>query len=910
MTRHMLRLPLVSTVVLALGAAAIADASGPLLLRAPGQPFRWAHGGIGIPFNPDQGGLGPLTHAQAVAQTTAAFQAWADIPSAVATHTNAGELSLDVNETNFMPFLEPTAPDGLSAIIYDENGAIFDLLFGPDSGVLGFASPEWLNNATGEIVEGVAFMNGGALLGPNAFPVAEFLSVQVHEFGHYQNLAHTVVNGQAAGFDDTTGPTPNDTFPRPASFAGHIETMYPFLFVNGGQATPAKDDIAMFSFLYPEPSFAASTGSIAGRIIAPNNTTRVTGVNVIARNVADPIDDAVSAISGDFAGDPSSSAPFAGEYTLRGLTPGAQYAVFVDEILAGGFSTEPRTPLPGPEEFYNGASESNDGSIDDPAAFTTVMPAAGVPVTGINIVFNRVPPGPIPLTDDGAVEIFADFPIRFCGKTYESLFVNGNGSLTFGAASADFSETAAELLQGPPRIAGLWDDLNPEAGGVVSFEQTSHSITVHFTGVPEYPDVGANTFTMAVQRGFLDGSFGFALHGGRFTLDYGAVSATDGAAGYSCGGKETTGFEPETDLSAFRLPFILGLDKPAVYEVFTAADNDLDGEHFDVLTPKPFVDAFEPNDTLTADKPKHQPPLVKLPFSTVDHYTTVGPGDADFYRFKAKAGDIVAIETVPGSPLDTMVGLFDESGHLLLLDDDGGVGGVGSLSRLLVQIGVDGTYAVGVTTFPDFTFTGAGNEAGRYVLSVRSYTGTILPVTDDGSVEVPLSTFSFPFHGTSWSSVWVNGNGNLTFGTGSDDFSPTVAEMLAGPPRIAPLWDDLSVTNFLTGAPQGLVIAEEKAGALDVHFVSVPEFLDTGTNYFSVHLDRKGGIEFDYGATDRSNGIVGSSPGGGVADPGPTDLSRARSLSAASTVYERFLGSFFAFGGVDLSFDSVSFKKP
>ena len=235
-------------------------------------------------------------------------------------------------------------------------------------------------------------------------------------------------------------------------------------------ATPHADDIAIFSFLYPEPIFAASTGTITGRIRAPNNTTPVTGVNVIARNVANPYDDAVSAISSDFATDYTPGAPFVGVYTLRGLTPGASYAVFVDTILEGGFSTPPRSPLPGPEELYNGAGESNDFVADVPSVFTPVVAVAGVPVTGIDIIFNRLPPGPIPLGDDTSFEIFTDFPVRFCGQTYESVWVNANGSLTFGAGSSAFVESAGAMLTGPPRIAGLFDDLNPAAGGVVSFD--------------------------------------------------------------------------------------------------------------------------------------------------------------------------------------------------------------------------------------------------------------------------------------------------------------------------------------------------------------------------------------------------------------------------------------------------------
>ena len=901
-------------------------AGGPLLLRAPGVPFLWPNGGRMIPFNPDQGGLGPMTNAEAVAQSAAAFQAWADIPSATATHVNAGSLSVDVDETNFLPFLEPTEPDGLSAIVYDEDGAIFNLLFGPGSGVLGFAGPEWIDETTGAILEGVSFMNGGSLLGAGAFPVAEFLSVQVHEYGHYQNLAHTVVNGQIVAGPDHRGPSPFNTFPPPPTFVNRIETMYPFLFINGGQATPHPDDIAIFSRLYPEPTFAASTGTITGRILAPNNTTPVTGVNVIARNILNPYDDAVSAISSDFTDNFTPGSPFVGVYTLRGLTPGASYAIYVDRIIPGlgAFSTPPRSPLPGPEEFYNGPLESNDAATDPPGdLFTPVVALAGITTSGINIIFNRLPEGPIPAGDDTSTEIFPRFPFKFCGQTFESVFVNSNGNLTFGAGDTGLTESPTGHLTGPPRIAGLWDDLNPAAGGSISFTETSRSITISFTDVPEFTNTGANTFAFTL---FAASGGGYHHRGSReessrFTIDYGDMTATDGLAGYSCGGRITSGFEQERDLSRLAWRTIDGEDETAIFEAFTALDNDLDNRTLRFIGPERFRDEFEPNDSPGGgrdgdcdcdrrrdrdcdDHGRHghsNRNLVSLPFSTVNRFSEISPlgDDVDYFRFRAKAGQILAIETVPGrQATDTMIGLFDANGTLLAADDDGGAG---ILSRLLVVVPADGTYAVGVTTFPDVDFNGDGEDFGRYVLSINTYNGTLIAPGDDGSVAVPLG-FTFPFQGADWTSVFVNGNGNLTFGEGNQDFTETVPELLAGPPRIAALWDDLF-------APGGLVIVEPRHKAMVIHFVSVPEFSATGTNYFSIELNSKGEVGIDYQATNRSDALVGVSEGAGAVDPGPTDLSDDRSQSAVGTTYESFIGSFGTWTGVDLSYSSLEFKK-
>jgi hypothetical protein len=458
----------------------LAHAGGPLALCNDGVPFLWSNGGRNIVWNADQGDLGNLTKAQADNFVATSFGQWQSVASSTISYVQGPNLPVDVDETNFLPFLEATAPDGLSAIVYDDTGAIFELLFGPDSGVLGFATPEFGDPATCTITEGFAFLNG-----PEFIDAGSALSIMVHEFGHFSNLAHSQTNGGvllgiAVGTTEPSGPAPSNTFGTPtvADFVnnGLLETMYPFFFgPQFGEETPGRDDVTSISRLYPEPNYFATTASVRGTIFGSNGTTRLLGVNVIARNVANPFLDAVSALSGDFTDevDPAASA-VVGTYRFTGLTPGAQYAIYVDEILDGGFSTEPRD-LPGPEEFHSGAAESNS---DAPDTFTAVMAAAGATRTGVNVIFNVPPAGdPLPVGDDGFVELFPRFPIDFCGERFTSLFANANGSVTFGRADGTFFETTLAHLSGPPRIAGLWDDLNATAGGSVSFDETASSFT-------------------------------------------------------------------------------------------------------------------------------------------------------------------------------------------------------------------------------------------------------------------------------------------------------------------------------------------------------------------------------------------------------------------------------------------------
>jgi len=120
------------------------------------------------------------------------------------------------------------------------------------------------------------------------------------------------------------------------------------------------------------------------------------------------------------------------------------------------------------------------------------------------------------------VELSGGILVWLYGTSYSTFFVGSNGSVTFGSGDTDYTESLADHF-GRPRISGLFDDLNPAAGGTVYAEKLADRTVVTYLNVPEYGTSTANSFQIEM---FIDGVI---------RITYLGIAATDGLVGLSEG---------------------------------------------------------------------------------------------------------------------------------------------------------------------------------------------------------------------------------------------------------------------------------------------------------------------------------------------------------------------------------------
>ncbi|QYJ79704.1 hypothetical protein [Shewanella acanthi] len=267
-------------------------------------------------------------------------------------------------------------------VVYDTDGSVVEDVFGvPKESILGMAFPEWADEKTGEIIEATAIMNGWAVA-PNDNG-SQIAGVFTHEFGHAINLSHTQVNGQLAYLSSALnklypGVPGCGVNPIAGGNPAMIETMYPFIdHYKAGSVNQSTiehpDDVAAISNLYPSVNYASSSGTISGVLRLKDGRTEYSGINVVARNINNPLFDAISDMSGSAT---QGMLGPDGRFTIRNLTPGEQYVLYIEPIVAGGFPTTPQ-PLLSTAEYWNN-SESSDPLLDDVCDITPIKAEAGI----------------------------------------------------------------------------------------------------------------------------------------------------------------------------------------------------------------------------------------------------------------------------------------------------------------------------------------------------------------------------------------------------------------------------------------------------------------------------------------------------------------------------------------------------
>jgi hypothetical protein len=459
------------------------------------------------------------------------------------------------------------------------------------------------------------------------------------------------------------------------------------------------------------------------------------------------------------------------------------------------------------------------------AASTTIAALAGNALAQCSN-YSLVPAGTsLALTDDSVRTVGLPFPFPFNGVNYTVITIASNGFVWLGTnTQSDLTDLETELLAEPPRIAVLWDDLNPAAAGSGPVRYRADVTQASVTWV------GTQRFGLAAA---LANCELVLLPSGEINMYYDAsntFAANSHASGSSIVGISRGGGAPASPLN-----WTTGLTTPPVpivgatgYELFT---NSIGANPFDLagLTLKwtpTGVDTYDVTSTV-------------LPACTLPAFDPILAGTAA----------TVGVGCPPAVPNSSIYQTF--------------ASGTIDTSNTSIHFTKAGeTYTTG---------TGAGIDPAYL-------TGTLLTMGDE-VVAAGLSVGAmgtFPFCDLSVTTLSVMSNGFIRLDANvANDFSPSVSEFHTQGPRIAGCWKDLHPSNGVTGA--GLVYWNNTdPNYCMATWDAVAQFSNNLAVLctFQIKMWVNGDVTISHGTVASTNTLtmVGISRGTPIVDPGNSDL--------------------------------------
>lgn len=185
-----------------------------------------------------------------------------------------------------------------------------------------------------------------------------------------------------------------------------------------------------------------------------------------------------------------------------------------------------------------------------------------------------------------------------------------------------------------------------------------------------------------------------------------------------------------------------------------------------------------------------------------------------------------------------------DENHIAILEDNGG--------DLIIRANPFDLVNTGLRFEP----AGNGYAVRTTSAAFRDALGRALPLDDDDSVPGALA-FPFDFYGRRVTTLFVNSDGNLTFGRRDNASTERgIERLVSGAPRVAPFFADLDPSAG------GRVFMDSSAEATTVTWCAVPGFGETETMTVQAVLFPDGAIEFRFATPTLTDGIVALSPGG------------------------------------------------
>lgn len=444
------------------------------------------------------------------------------------------------------------------------------------------------------------------------------------------------------------------------------------------------------------------------------------------------------------------------------------------------------------------------------------------PTGGVNLVLAD--------NDYARADLGSGNAVSFFGNSYSSVYVGSNGSLTFGQGSDLLPSLAAHFSL--PTLSGLGVDLDPTAGGVVSWKDLSDRAVVTFQGVPGSDGLAGGYWT---GDDFFTEHFAgdFDLRNKRFVFKPNSRGNT-----YLVTQSEVSGLPNNPSGS-----ILLGLTDDDFTEInlSTGRTIRLFGVEYDTL----YVGS---NGQVTFGQGSSAVPDLASHFSlpTVSAFgTDLDPsagGTASWKEMVDRA--IVTFQNVPGKPeIDNYTEQF--SGNLDIINKT-------------------------------FTFTPLAEGSGYTVAQSEATTfptdpngGTYLYLGDEDYVEVPLTQErTVKLFGETYGSLFVGSNGFVSFGQGSSA-APYSYSSHFELPQISGFGSDLNPSWA------SAVTIKDLSDRAVVTFEDVPTWYDSESLHtFQMEMFHDGRITITILRADSPYGIVGLSPGGGIpAGFVPTDFS-------------------------------------